>query len=157
MATRQDRGGLRRRKPLERRTPLKAHSELKRGAGPKQKTGSLKRTPLGLCTPAQKERVRDLACIYCGEHAGACHPAHLVPKGRIPREIADDVRAVVPLCFEHHRAYDDGKLDLSGVLEPRWRDSVEWATGAVGLWKAVGYITGPLTLGEIAQRALEAA
>jgi hypothetical protein len=149
-----DRGGLKRRKGLERRTPLKAHSELGRGAGPKRKAGSLKRTPLGRCTEAQKERVCGLACICCGEHAGECHPAHVVPKGSVPQEVADDVRAVVPLCFEHHRAYDDGELDLSGVLEPRWRDSVEWATGAVGLWKALRYITGPKTLGEIAEQAL---
>jgi hypothetical protein len=155
MSTQGDKG-LTRRKPLERRTPLKTHSELKRTGGPKPKASSLKKAPLGRCTEAQKERVRDLACIRCGKHVGACHPAHVAPKAGLPQEVADDVRAVVPLCFECHRLYDEGKIDLSGELEPRWRDSMEWAVGAVGLWRALKYITGPKTLHDIAEQALAA-
>lgn len=138
------------RAPIERRTGLRRTSSLSRG------TSKLKRTPLGHCTLAQKERVRDLACIVCGEHAGHCHSAHVIPRGALPQEVADDVRAVVPLCFEHHRLYDDGLIDLSSHLEPRWRDSVEWAAGAVGLWKAVRYITGTRALHELAEKALVA-
>lgn len=141
---------MKRSAPIERRTGLKRTSGLSRGSS------RLKRSPLGHCTEAQKERVRDLACLVCAEHAGDCHPAHVVPRNGLPQEVADDVRAVVPLCFEHHRLYDNGQVDLAPYLEPRWRDSVEWAAGAVGLWKAVRYITGTRALSELAQKALVA-
>jgi hypothetical protein len=127
---------------MKRSTPLRRHASLKRTSGLSRGTSKLTRTPLGYCTEAQKERVRDLACLVCGEHAGECHPAHVVPRNGLPREVADDVRAVVPLCFEHHRFYDDGLIDLAPYLEPRWRDSVEWAAGAVGLFVALRRITG---------------
>jgi hypothetical protein len=101
-----------------------------------------RRTALGHCTPEQKERVRDLACIVCGQHAGECHPAHVYDSGNVRIEIANDVRAVVPLCPGCHFEYDHGDLDLSPHLEPRWRDSLEWAVGAVGIFTALRRITG---------------
>lgn len=57
-------------------------------------------------------------------------------------EAANDTRAVVPLCFLCHRLFDDADLDLLPYLEPRWRDSQEWAAGAVGLASALRSITG---------------
>jgi hypothetical protein len=135
---------------LERRTEM-ARAELARSPSTALARGSIerkasrrlrRRTALGHCTPAQKERVRDLACIVCAQHAGECHPAHVIDSGTIPREVADDVRAVVPLCPECHFEYDEGDLDLSPHLEPRWRDSLEWAVGAVGLFTALRRITG---------------
>lgn len=118
---------------LERKTPLvRGSSQLKR------------KTPLGHCTRAQKERVRDLACLVCALHAGECHPAHLIDRARTSKEAADDVRAVIPLCELHHRAYDGERLDLSPYLEPRWRDSIAWAVEAVGLFRALRRITGQL-------------
>jgi hypothetical protein len=129
---------------MKRSAPLQRRMSLRRGS------------PLGHCTEAQKERVRDLACIVCEEHAGDCHPAHVVPRNGLPQEVADDVRAVVPLCFKDHRLYDYGLIDLAPHLEPRWRDSVEWAAGAVGLWKALKYITGTRALNELAEKALVA-
>jgi hypothetical protein len=148
---------------MNRSTPLERHTSLKRGSGLKRRKtqferGStrLKHGPLGHCTEAQKERVGDLACIVCGEHAGDCHPAHVIPRAVLPRKVADDPRAVVPLCFECHRLYDNDEIDLSSHLEPRWRDSQEWATGAVGLWRAVRYITGTRALSELAEKALVA-
>jgi hypothetical protein len=57
-------------------------------------------------------------------------------------EAADDVRAVVPLCPEDHYLYDINDLDLLPHLEPEWRDSQEWAAGAVGLASALRSITG---------------
>lgn len=115
---------------LERVTPLRPATVTR-----------LKRTPLGHCTPAQKERVRDLACIVCAGHAGHCHPAHVIDSGSLPADCANDVRAVVPLCAVCHDAYDHHGLDLSPHLEPRWRDSLEWAVGAVGLFTALRRIT----------------
>jgi hypothetical protein len=85
--------------------------------------------------------VRDLACVACGEHAGHCHPAHLIDRATVSAEFADDVRAVIPLCPMCHRAYDAELLDLSPHLEPRWRDSVAWAVEAVGLFRALRRIT----------------
>jgi hypothetical protein len=110
-------------------------SELKRGSGPRR------RTPLGHCTPDQRERVRDRACIVCGEYAGDCHPAHVIDRAAVNANCADDVRAVVPLCPMCHRAYDAGLLDLSPHLEPHWRDAVAWAVEAVGLFRALRRIT----------------
>jgi hypothetical protein len=124
---------LKRAKPLERRVPPRA------AQGP-----SLKRAQLGRTTEAQKARVAGLPCIVCAEHAGHCHPAHVVARShpKMPDEAANDTRAVIPLCFTDHRAYDDGKLDLLPYLEPVWRDAQEWAAGAVGLATAMRTITG---------------
>jgi hypothetical protein len=69
----------------------------------------------------------------------------------------DDPRAVVPLCrAEHHREFDEGRLDLASYLEPHWRESIAWAVEAVGLFAALRRITGPKTLAEIAEKALVA-
>lgn len=113
-------------------------TELKRGRGPRRKS------PLGHCTPEQKERVTEQVCVVCGKHFNACQPAHVVPRGhpKMSPVAADDVRAVVPLCPEDHRLFDGGEIDLTLHLEPAWRDSQEWAAGAVGLASALRSITG---------------
>lgn len=136
------------RTPLQRRTEL-ARTEMARSTATldraplrRSATSRLRRTPLGHCTPLQKERVRDLACIVCGGNAGHCHPAHVIDSGTLPADVANDVRAVVPLCPECHFQYDHADLDLSPHLEPRWRDSLEWAVGAVGIFTALRRITG---------------
>jgi hypothetical protein len=129
---------------LRRKTPLA------RGSGPRR------RSQLGHCTPAQRERVRGLACIVCGRHADSCHPAHVIDRGMVGIEAADDVRAVVPLCPGPggcHRAYDEGRLDLSPYLEPWWRDSQEWAAGAIGLFRAARRISGQRSIPESDEEA----
>jgi hypothetical protein len=72
--------------------------------------------------------------------------AHVVPRGhpKMSQPMADDVRAVVPLCPGAkgcHRLFDCGEVDLLPYLEPAWRDSQEWAAGAVGLATAVRSIS----------------
>jgi hypothetical protein len=131
------------RSGLERRTPLK-RGELKRGpgvekaAGPKRSV-SPRRTPVSSATPAQRERVKDRACIVCGTHP--VDPAHVIDRSLTP-SAGDDVRAVVPLCrFPCHHDYDEGDLDISPYLEPEWRDSLAWAVEAVGLFRALKRIT----------------
>jgi hypothetical protein len=114
---------------------LQRKTALARGNGPRR------RSPLGHCTPEQRERVRGVACIVCGEYSGSCHPAHVIDRATVSQEAADDVRAVVALCFPDHRAYDEGRLDLLPYLEPHWRDSLEWAVRAVGLLRALRRIT----------------
>jgi hypothetical protein len=121
-----------------RRTELKRTSELRRGSS------KLKRSPLGRTTPEQKERCAEQCCIVCGGYFNLCTPAHVVPRGhpKMSDLDADDVRAVVPLCFSDHRLFDEGAIDLPPYLEPVWRDSQEWAAGAVGLASALRSITG---------------
>jgi hypothetical protein len=112
------------------------------------KRGSkLKRTPCGRTTEEQKDRVAGQACVACRGHAGDCHPAHLIPRShpKMTEDAANDVRAVIPLCFAHHRLFDEGQLDLLADLEPAWRDAQEWAAGAVGLATAMRSITGEVT------------
>jgi hypothetical protein len=108
-----------------------------------RRAARLKKTPLGHCTDAQKARVADQVCIVCGKHFGHCDPAHVVPRGhpKMTPSAANDIRAVVPLCRNCHDDYDEG-LDLLPYLEPTWRDSQEWAAGAVGLATALRSITG---------------
>ncbi len=130
------------RSELQRKTPLRPGDapRLKRSSGPRRKT------PLGHCTPEQKARVAEQVCIVCGGYFNACQPAHVVPRGhpKMSPVAADDVRAVVPLCDEDHRLFDRGEIDLTPYLEPAWRDSQEWAAGAVGLASALRSITGDL-------------
>jgi hypothetical protein len=120
----------------------KRHSRLSRRTELNRGSTSLKRTPLGHCTNEQKARVKDHVCVSCGNGLGHCHPAHLIDSGGLSEEVANDVRAVVPLCSVCHRLYDDGQLDLSPYLEPLWRDAVVWAVEAVGLFRALRRITG---------------
>lgn len=123
---------------LQRKTPLRRGSSKPR------------RSPLGHCTPEQKERVANQVCIVCGGSFDACQPAHVVPRGhpKVSALAADDVRAVVPLCNEDHRSFDAGKIDLLPYLEPAWRDSQEWAAGTVGLASAMRSITGDRSVSE---------
>lgn len=129
--------------PIEKPQPrARSPHRLARRTQLNRASKSLKRTPLGHCTPEQKARVRDLACIACGRGLGHCHPAHVIDSGGLSAEVANDVRAVVPLCPVCHRLYDDLQLDLSPYLEPVWRDAVVWAVEAVGLFRALRRITG---------------
>ena len=116
-----------------------------------RKPSTLKQTKLGKTTEAQKERCANRVCIVCGEWFGLCEPAHVVPRGtpRVSDAAANDVRAVVPLCPGPdgcHRLFDEGEIDLLPHLEPAWRDSQEWAAGAVGLATAMRSITGEARL-----------
>jgi hypothetical protein len=68
------------------------------------------------------------------------HPAHLIDRS-LTTVGQDDPLAVVPLCAEHHRAYDELGLDLSSYLEPRFRDEQAFAVARVGLFSALRRIT----------------
>jgi hypothetical protein len=98
----------------------------------------VKRKGISPATPEQREKVKDLGCVVCGK--GPCHPMHLIDRSLAP-SAGDDVRAVVPGCPLHHREYDEGGLDLSPYLEPRWRAELAWAVEAVGLFAALKRIT----------------
>jgi hypothetical protein len=44
---------------------------------------------------------------------------------------------VVPLCWTHHRAYETGRLELLGHLEPQRRAEIAHAVSHLGLIGAV--------------------
>jgi hypothetical protein len=111
-------------------------SELKRRTALERKPSTLKRGPVSPASSGQRAKVRDRACIVCA--TGPCHPAHLVDRSLGGD---DDPRAVVPLCFWHHREYDDGTLSLLEHLEPRFREELAYAVELVGLLGALRRVT----------------
>ncbi len=98
------------------------HSELKRTKGldryaPLKPTRSLavarsKPTPISPASRQQRLNIRGLVCVVCGRdrHEVQIDPAHVVSRALGGCDSAD---CVVPLCREHHSAYDAGELDLS--------------------------------------------
>lgn len=120
-----------------KRTALKRRTQMER------KPSRLKKTPLGHCTDEQKERVAGYACIVCGKHVDECEPMHVVDRGhpKMTEDAANDVRAVVPGCHWCHLEVHEGKVELLAYLEPDWRNSQEWAAGAIGLASAYRALT----------------
>ena len=117
-----------------RRTPLR------RGRGPRRRmalarrrtlrrTAPLARTSASPASAIQRAKVAGLRCLVCGA-ATRIDPAHLVPRSLGGCDEAD---CVVPLCRTHHRAYDQGGLDLVAHLEPGWRREAAHAVGHLGL------------------------
>jgi hypothetical protein len=122
---------------------LRRATELKRGAGPKRSALRSRSKSISPATAEQKAKVDGRACIAAdlGPCLGDVDPAHLIDRSLAP-SMGDDVRAVVPLCRRHHNEYDEHKLDLSTVLEPRLREEAAWAVEALGLFGALRRITG---------------
>ena len=103
--------------------------------------------PIGRTTPEQRARCAEQVCVVCGRHFGLCETAHAVPRGHVKmsEDAANDPRACVPLCPGPdgcHRAVDEGRIELLPHLEPAWRDTQEWAAGAVGIASAYRSLTG---------------
>jgi hypothetical protein len=119
------------RTPLGRRAPLRAKKKLRRSK-------PLQRTPSMAATERQRDAVAGRTCIVCGTDK-RIDPAHL-----IPRSLGGcaDAACCVPLCRQHHRAYDRGELDLLRYLEPAWRAQLAHAVGHVGLIGALRRISG---------------
>jgi hypothetical protein len=90
------------------------------------------RLPLS-ASPAQRAKIAGAACVVCQQTKGIT-PAHLAPRSMGGCDAAD---CVVPLCWTHHRAYDEGRLELLGHLEPQWRQEVPPAVMHLGLIGAV--------------------
>jgi hypothetical protein len=98
-----------------KRSELKPGKPLARTPGP-ARTKPLKKGRGFAASPAQRDKVRDVACIVCGEWQ--TDPAHLTARARGG---CDDPLCVVSLCRSHHRLLDAGSLDLLPYLEPRYR------------------------------------
>src|SRR5437764_14095436 len=109
------------RTSLRRRTPLRAKAHLRR-------TKPLRRPPAMAATDAQRAAVAGRTCIVCGTDK-RIDPAHLIPRSLGG---CGDAACCVPLCRQHHRAYDRGELDLLPYLEPMCRAQVAHAVGHPG-------------------------
>jgi hypothetical protein len=70
-----------------------------------------KRKSISPASPAQRAKVKAQVCAVCqAEHVDA---AHLTPRGF---RGCDSEDCVIGLCRAHHRAFDDGALDLLPFL-----------------------------------------
>lgn len=105
-------------------------------------------------SPAQKEKISmERYCMACGIRSSAftvIDPAHLCARARGG---CDDPECVVPLCRSGdgsgcHKEFDEGRLDLSVKLEPRWREEVAHCVMHLGLFGAVRRITGDRNYGQ---------
>jgi hypothetical protein len=123
--------GPRRRSPLVRRTP------------PRRAT-PLARSSVAPAAPVQRAKVAGLRCLVCGA-ATRVDPAHLVARSLGGCDAAD---CVVPLCRTHHRAYDQGGLELVAHLEPHWRAEVAHAVGHLGLVRTLRCLSGRRSVGQ---------
>jgi hypothetical protein len=99
-----------------------------------------RRKAVSEASPVQRTATRDRACVVCGQGAGSCHPAHIIPRG-VTTIGQDDPRAVVPLCPVHHRLYDEGGLSILEFLEPHHRVELAWAVERVGLLSTLRRVT----------------
>jgi hypothetical protein len=97
-----------------------------------------KRRPISQASPEQRAAVAGKACVVCRETP--TDPAHLIPAGMCP-DGDGDPRAVVPLCRSHHRAFDQGGLDLLPFLEPHYRNELAFAVERFGLMSTVRRVT----------------
>jgi hypothetical protein len=99
-----------------------------------------RRKAISEASHAQRAATRDRACVVCDQGAGACHPAHIIPRG-VTSVGQDDPRAVVPLCAVHHRLYDEGGLSILEFLEPHYRVELAFAVERVGLLSTLRRVT----------------
>ena len=132
-----------RRTPLRRGRGPRRRSALRRGRELRRST-PLERTSVAPASAVQRAKVAGLRCLVCGAMT-RIDPTHLVPRSLGGCDEAD---CVVPLCRVHHRAYDQGGLDLVAHLEPRWRREVAHAVGHLGLVGAQRRLSGRRSVGE---------
>lgn len=123
-----------------KRTELKANPDTTRAFIDRGRAStSTKRRPVSPASTEQRKVIHGRSCIVCG--ATPCHPAHLIDRGMCP-EGADDRRAVIPLCPEHHREYDLHRLDVLPYLEPHLREELAFAVLRFGLISTLERVTG---------------
>lgn len=123
-------------KPLQRRTPLRQVSLSERAGGDVRRQRA---RPVSEASPAQRAKCRDAACVVC-RRPGPSDPAHLIDRGLLTAG-QDDPLAVIPLCRQHHDAYDAEQLDLLPYLEPHRRDELAFAVQRYGLVATLRRVT----------------
>lgn len=95
------------------------------------RTATLPRKAISPASVAQRQKVRDRACLACANQP--CQPAHVIDRSLGGCDHPD---CVVPLCAPCHRAYDEGALDLLPLLEPHYREEQMHAVEHLGLERA---------------------
>jgi hypothetical protein len=73
----------------------------------KRSTARPRRQAVSEASFEQRAKVRFAPCVVCAVEG--CDPAHLTPRGF---RGCDHEDCVIALCRAHHRAFDDGALDL---------------------------------------------
>jgi hypothetical protein len=110
-------------------------AEIREWIHPKPRARVNARGAISPATPEQRAKVKGKACVRC-RRAGPCQPAHLIDRS-LASVGADDSRAVIPLCPECHRAYDEESISLLEHLEPHYREELAFAVERVGLLTAL--------------------
>jgi hypothetical protein len=87
--------------------------------------------------PAARAKIRGEKCRVC--YHPNVDPAHIIPRSQVRPGIGENQDNIVPLCRTHHRAYDEGQLDLLPYLT---RTEQATAVFLVGLEAAYKRITG---------------
>ena len=134
---------LKRDAPLKRGKPLKRSAELKRTALERhatlaRSTKPAKRRAVSPASRAQREKVKGLPCIVCGD-PGPCDPMHVIPRSQGG---CDDPACVVPACRLCHRDVAEGRITLLAYLEPTHRVEQAHAALHVGIGRAYRRLTG---------------
>jgi hypothetical protein len=99
------------RKPLAR-VSKQRQAEEESGARPRRRRSTLKQGRGFATAPAQREKVKGLVCVGCGQEASewtVIDPAHLWPKGKGGCNHPD---CVIPLCRHSH---EDGEAGCHWV------------------------------------------
>jgi hypothetical protein len=73
---------------------------------------------------AQRQKIRGRVCVVCWR--APCDPAHLIDRSIAADRKGDPLR-VIPLCRQHHDAYDRGELDLLPELGDEYIDEIAHA------------------------------
>jgi len=114
-------------------------TELSRGTGLKRKPSTLKRTPLGHASKAQKEKVLREGLRIApvdGWPTEAIDAAHICPRAIGGCDSED---CIIPLTRHQHRLYDEGKLDILPYLS---RAEQSHVVGHLGILSALKRTTG---------------
>lgn len=141
VASQKPRGSLR---PISE----KRAAEETAGTRPRSNGSTLAQTNTGFtASPAQRKKVRNLACLVCGRdrHEAEIEAAHVCARRLAPH--CDCPDGVVPLCHECHQRYDDlgAHFDLlPALITHGYRAEVVHAflEHGVGLVDLLSHISG---------------
>lgn len=125
-------------------TELADHGTGQSGSnGGAPRPGKNRRRGISPASPAQRLKVRELACIVCGKdrYEATVDPAHLVPRSLLT-EGQDDPLAIVPLCRLHHDEFDRASLDLLPYLWPAYAAELGEAVRHFGILPTLRQVTG---------------
>ncbi len=109
----------------------------------------MKRSAVSPASRAQREKVSDEGqCRFYGQmHYGqmpatswAPTPAHVIPRSLGG---CDEAACVIPLCVDCHRAYDEHRIGILGLLT---LDEQAHAAGHLGIARAYRRITNTRTV-----------